>query len=85
MPRFGLKPRAPPKSLGSLREQATESIRLAQEAQQKAEAENLGMQHVVEQLREEIRAEGRERSLQLERDLASERGGAPQRPYRINW
>ncbi len=59
-------------SLGSLREQATESIRLAQEAQQKAEAENLGMQHVVEQLREEIRA-GRERSLQLERDLASER------------
>ena len=59
-------------SLGPLREQATESIRLAQEAQQKAEAENLGMQHVVEQLREEIRA-GRERSLQLERDLASER------------
>jgi hypothetical protein len=55
-----------------LREQATESIKLAQEAQQKAEAENLGMQHVVEQLREEIRV-GRERSLQLERDLASER------------
>ena len=59
-------------SLLSLREQATESIKLAQEAQQKAEAENLGMQHVVEQLREEIRV-GRERSLQLERDLASER------------
>ena len=59
-------------SLWSLREQATGSIKLAQEAQQKAEAENLGMQHVVEQLREEIRA-GRERSLQLERDLASER------------
>jgi chromosome segregation ATPase len=55
-----------------LREQATESIKLAQEAQKKAEAENLGMQHVVEQLREEIRV-GRERSLQLERDLASER------------
>ena len=55
-----------------LREQATESIKLAQEAQQKAEAENLGMQHVVEQLREEIRV-GRDRALQLERELASER------------
>ena len=58
--------------LWSLREQATESIKLAQEAQQKAEAENLGMQHVVEQLREEIRV-GHERALQLERELASER------------
>ncbi len=58
--------------LWELREQATESIKLAQEAQQKAEAENLGMQHVVEQLREEIRV-GHDRALQLERELASER------------
>ena len=58
--------------LWELREQATESIKLAQEAQQKAEAENLGMQHVVEQLREEIRV-GHDRALQLELELASER------------
>ena len=59
-------------NLASLRLEASESIRAAQEAQRTAETENLGMQRVVEQVREELQA-SRERCSALDRDLASEK------------
>ena len=55
-----------------MRLEASESIRVAQEAQRTAETENLGMQRVVEQVREELQVT-RERCSALDRDLASER------------
>ena len=59
-------------NLMSLRDQAAESIRLAQEAQQAAEAEKLSFQNEVEKLCQQIQV-AQVRSLQLERDLSSEK------------
>lgn len=59
-------------NLMSFRDQAAESIRLAQKAQQAAEAEKQGFQNDVEHLRQQHQ-EAQERSLQLERDLSSEK------------
>lgn len=59
-------------NLMALRDQASETIRLAHEAQQTAEAETRDAQRDVEQLRQELPLV-RERSLQLERDLSSEK------------
>ena len=59
-------------NLMSLREQAAESIRLAQAAQQSAEAEKLSLICQAEQIRQQLQ-QSQERCLQLERELAAER------------
>jgi predicted nucleic acid-binding Zn-ribbon protein len=61
-------------NLADLREQVSGSIRLAQAAQQAAEKEKLSIQDQLEQLRHQFQT-AQERSLQLERDLSSEKAG----------
>lgn len=61
-------------NLADLREKAAESIRLVQAAHQAVETEKLGIQDQLEQSRQQFQT-AQERSLQLERDLSSERAG----------
>ena len=58
-------------NLVTLREQATELIQLAHEAQRSAESEKLRLQELVDQLRQQLQL-SLERSLQLARELSSE-------------
>jgi chromosome segregation ATPase len=59
-------------NLDASREEASELIRLAQDAQQAAEAETTRLQTELERLRQELQV-AQERSLQLERSLSSEK------------
>jgi len=61
-------------NLADLREQAAESIRVVQTAHQAVEMEKLRIQDQLEQLHQQFQT-AQERSLQLERDLSSERAG----------